>query len=209
MSCSNQVKPSQEIAIDSNWSIGAKHWRKNSHSTSRDTTKWFCNMTMLGHMLQNMKTYLETLRWEVLLYCHIHQTLPCPIITCNDRWHMARLSSTFILMKKPEDGSIHSYLKRHCFSTVEFKCCKNDGKSSGKQWTILSVICFLLIFENKTLLFMKNQWELIQSPNISVSNNWNHLTVETVAIQVSKQISSDSFKNEITYKLCAQTNDWC
>ena len=38
------------------------------------------------------------------------------------------------------------------------------GKSSGEQWTILSVSYFLLIFENKTLLFMKNQRELIQGP---------------------------------------------
>ena len=29
-------------------------------------------------------------------------------------------------------------------------------------------------------------------------NNWNHLTVKTIVILVYKQISSYSFKNEIT-----------
>ena len=33
------------------------------------------------------------------------------------------------------------------------------------------------------------------------SNNWNHLREETIAIIVGKQISSNSFNNEITYKL--------
>ena len=33
--------------------------------------------------------------------------------------------------------------------------------------------------------------------------------VETIAILVHKQISSNSFKNEITYKLGVQTNDSC
>ena len=32
-------------------------------------------------------------------------------------------------------------------------------------------------------------------------NNWNDLTVETIVILVFKQIISNSFKNEITYKL--------
>ena len=35
------------------------------------------------------------------------------------------------------------------------------------------------------------------------SYNWNHLTVETIKILVCKQITSNSFKNEITYKLFA------
>jgi len=31
-------------------------------------TKGFYNMTMLEHMLQPMKTCLETLKWEILLH---------------------------------------------------------------------------------------------------------------------------------------------
>ena len=33
--------------------------------------------------------------------------------------------------------------------------------------------------------------------------------VETTAMLVCEQISSDSFKNEITLKLYVQINDWC
>ena len=40
------------------------------------------------------------------------------------------------------------------------------------------------------------------------SNDWNHFNLETVAMQESEQITSHSFKNENTYKLCLQTNDW-
>jgi len=40
-----------------------------------------------------VKTYLETLKWEVLLH-RILQTLLLLITTCSDRWRMACLSST-------------------------------------------------------------------------------------------------------------------
>ena len=33
---------------ETNWWVWTEHWRK-----SRDITKWFCNMTMFGQMLQN------------------------------------------------------------------------------------------------------------------------------------------------------------
>ena len=38
-------------------------------------------------------------------------------------------------------------------------------------------------------------------------NNWNHLTAEKIAILKFKQICFNSFKKEITYKFCVQTND--
>jgi len=50
----HKLKPLREITIiDYNWCVWVEHWRKNGRYTSRDTTKWFCNMTRLGHMLHN------------------------------------------------------------------------------------------------------------------------------------------------------------
>ena len=37
MSCWNRLKSSQGIGIERNWCVWAKHWRKNVHSTKRDT----------------------------------------------------------------------------------------------------------------------------------------------------------------------------
>ena len=37
--------------------------------------------------------------WVQFIIYHIQQTLPHPIITCSNWWHMAWLSSIFILMK--------------------------------------------------------------------------------------------------------------
>ena len=45
-----------------------------------------------------------------------------------------------------------------------------------------------------------NDWYWIELLVLD-SNNLNHLTMETIAIGVCKQIYSNSFKNEITYKL--------
>ena len=50
MSCWNRVKPSQWIGIERNRCVWANHWKRNSHSTKRDTTKLSFCMTMLGHM---------------------------------------------------------------------------------------------------------------------------------------------------------------
>ncbi len=36
---------------DDNWCVWAEHCEKNGRNTPIDTTKLFCNMTMLGHML--------------------------------------------------------------------------------------------------------------------------------------------------------------
>ena len=108
---SNQPKPSWEIAIDYNWCFWAEHWRKNGHHTCRDITKWFCNMTTQDYMLQNR--WKSTWKhWNVKPYpnCHVHQTLPYPIITCwwwamyHQWWYMAWLSCTFILMKMKKMG---------------------------------------------------------------------------------------------------------
>ena len=50
-----------------------------------------------------------------------------------------------------------------------------------------------------------NGWYKIESLVLD-SNNWNHSTEETIAIQESKQITLNSFKNKITNELCAQRN---
>ena len=50
------LKPTETIMGDRNWlqlMCLSQWWRKNNHYVSRDMTKWFCNVTMLGHVLQN------------------------------------------------------------------------------------------------------------------------------------------------------------
>ena len=54
MSCLNRVKPSQGIGIECNYCVWAEYWRRNGHSTRRDTTKLSSSMTMLGHMSQDL-----------------------------------------------------------------------------------------------------------------------------------------------------------
>ena len=39
MNCWNRVKPLQEIDIERIWCVWAEHWKRNGHSTKRDTTK--------------------------------------------------------------------------------------------------------------------------------------------------------------------------
>jgi len=54
------------------------------------------------HIAAPVKTYLETLKWEVLPTCRILQTLLLPTTICSDRWRMAYLSSTSHHMKIPK-----------------------------------------------------------------------------------------------------------
>ena len=76
---------------------------KNNCYTSRDTTKWFCNIIMQGHMFQNgWKHTWKRLNGKFYHNHHIHQTLPSLIIHCSNQWHMAWLCSTFISMKMPK-----------------------------------------------------------------------------------------------------------
>ena len=85
---------------------------KNGSYTCRDTTKWFFNMTMLGHMKNGSKPTWKWLNGKSYPNCCIHQTLPHPIITCSDWWHMAWLSSTSILMKMSKMSPLIVSLKR-------------------------------------------------------------------------------------------------
>jgi len=52
------------------------------------------------HVAKVVKTYLETLKWEVLPHRRILQTLLPLTITCFDQRHTAWLTSTSGLMKK-------------------------------------------------------------------------------------------------------------
>ena len=133
MSCSNQLKPSQQIAINYNWCVWAEHWRKNGCYTSRDTIKGYCNMTMLGYMLQNgSKPTWKHLNEKSYFIHHIHQTLPNLIITSSNWWHIAWWNSTFIFMKMLKIGSTYGKpQKTYYFSNVELKCCQKDEKNCG------------------------------------------------------------------------------
>lgn len=75
-----------------------------------------------------VKTYLETHKWEKSYPTRrIHSTLLLPIITFPDRWLMAWLSSTSILIKMPKNGSIRGYPHKttHSFDMV-FVCSQKD-----------------------------------------------------------------------------------
>ena len=51
------------------------------------------------HDAKPVKTYLETLKWEILPHPPYPQILRRPIITCSGRWHMVWLISSSARMK--------------------------------------------------------------------------------------------------------------
>ena len=131
-------------------------------------TKWLWNMTMLGHMLQNRwnltRKHLKMgLVWFGLICFEgistiVGYLMPFIFYTCIEYvwfwfgwvlWHInhCRLFNANSLTSGQPQKTCH-------FSDVEFKCCQKGGQ----RWTILSVTCLKLIFENKALLFMTNQW---------------------------------------------------
>ena len=57
MSCWNWVKPLQGIGIQRNWCVWTEHWRRNGHSTKRDTSKLTSSMTMHGLMSQGLSRH--------------------------------------------------------------------------------------------------------------------------------------------------------
>jgi len=52
------------------------------------------------HIARPVKTYLETLKWEVLPHRRTLQTLLLPTTICFDRWHTAWMISISAFMKK-------------------------------------------------------------------------------------------------------------
>ena len=63
MSYWNQVKTSQGIGIERNWCVWPVHWRRNSHSTKRYTTKLSFSMTMFGCISQDRSRHTWK-RWN-------------------------------------------------------------------------------------------------------------------------------------------------
>ena len=139
MSSSIWPKPSQEIAIDYNWCAWAEDWSKNSRYTSRDTTKWFCNLTTLDYLLQNgWKPIWKWLNGKYNPNCCIHQILARSIITCSNRWYIAWLCSTFILMKMLKMVQLVVSLKRRVvFLTWNSNAARKTGNFCSLWWTIL------------------------------------------------------------------------
>ena len=71
---------------------------------------------------KRVKTDLETLKWKLYLNRCIYQTLTHIIIPCSNRWHKGGQSSTFILMKIPNNGLARGLPQKTCsFSEVEFQ----------------------------------------------------------------------------------------
>ena len=56
------------------------------------------------HVAKPVKTYLETLKWEVLPHPLYSLDIFRPIITCSGRWHMVWLISSSAHMKTSKNG---------------------------------------------------------------------------------------------------------
>ena len=96
-----------------------------------ETRQWFCNMITLGHMLQNRwKPTWKHLNGKSYHVCCIHQTLPCPIISYSEWWHIVWLSSSsFILMKMSKNWLTCAWPQKTCsFFNMELKCCQKVRK---------------------------------------------------------------------------------
>jgi len=88
-----------------------------------------------SHVAKLVKTYLETLKWEVLSHPPYS-----PDIAPSD-YHlfrsMAWLTSTYVLMKKLKIGSIcGSPQKMSSFFEWDSYAVRKVGESSRQQWTI-------------------------------------------------------------------------
>ena len=73
----------QAIGIERNWCVWAEHWKTNGRNTTRDTIKQHNNAR--PHVAKVVKTYLETLKWEVLP----HPPLYSPDVAPSD-YHLFR-----------------------------------------------------------------------------------------------------------------------
>ena len=123
----NRVKPSQGIDIERNRCVWAEHWRRNSHSTKRDTAKLPFSITILGHISQYQSRHSWN-RWNRRSYPtpRTLQTLLLLTIVCFDRWHTAWLIIISALMKKSKNGSLQ---KTHHFFEIVPTIAKKLEKS--------------------------------------------------------------------------------
>ena len=131
MSCWNRVAPSQGIGIEGNLCVWAKHWRRNGHSTKRDTSKLSSSITLSGHILLDRSRHTWK-HWNGRSYstCRTIKTLLLPTNIYFDRWHTAWLFSISALMKKSKNGSIRrSPQKTHHF----FEMISNNFQKDGKK----------------------------------------------------------------------------
>ena len=126
----NRVKPSQGIGIKRNWCVFAEHWRRNDHSSKRDTTKLSSSMTMLAHMSQDWSRHTWK-RWNGISYPtrYTHQALLLPNKIFFDWWYTGWVISISALMKKSKNESIPgSPQKTHRFFEFVSGICQKDGK---------------------------------------------------------------------------------
>ena len=85
MSCSNRLKPSWGIVIDSNWCTWADHLRKKRPLYgSRHDKVILQHNNAIPHVAKRRKTYMEMLKWEVW-----HDSLYSPDVALSD-YHLFR-----------------------------------------------------------------------------------------------------------------------
>jgi len=86
MSCLNRTRPLLGLSIEHNWWDWAEHSRKNAHYYSRHDKIILLHDNVRSHVVAPVKTYLETLKWEVLSHPpYSPDILFLPTTTCFDR----------------------------------------------------------------------------------------------------------------------------
>jgi len=121
MSCSNRTRSLLGLSTEHNWWDWAEHSRKNAPTTTPDMTKLFSCMIMLNHIAAPVKTYLETLKWEVLPHPSYS-----PDIAPSD-YHLFR-------------SMTHGLSEQHFTSYEDTKNCIDDwiaSKWTASKWSVL------------------------------------------------------------------------
>lgn len=78
------------------------------------------------------KTYLETLKWEVILHPRNSMILHRPIIICSFRWHMVWLRSSSTHKKTSKNGLILGWHHNmNSFTIMLFELYQKDEKKEA------------------------------------------------------------------------------
>ena len=128
MSCSNRTRSLLGLSTEL-MRLSRALKEKRAHYYSRHDKIILLHDNARPHVTAPVKTYLETLKWEVLPR-RILQTLLLPTTTCSDRWRMACLSSTSHHMKIKLYRWLDSFKRRWSVLPMRYTHARKMGKSS-------------------------------------------------------------------------------